>query len=160
LVESLESDIQEVLIPRARQLDRKIQDIRRGALTYDREIAASTPIEPVVCFLDGFPMAPFVRERIDEAIRASGYLNLPNVGRLSIVGAEDFEVACGAVEKHRLRLTDLLSGHAADHRFSDWPLSDYVRERTGELPITSLLSREYARVTEAIVEEIRPNDAV
>ena len=158
-IASFDADVQNVLIPRVQQLHRKIDDIRRGALTYDREITSSTRIEPVVCLLDGFPLAPFVRERIDSAIAASGYLDLPYVGRLSILGAEDIEVACGAIETRGHSMTDLLAGHAADDNVKDWPLSDYVRKLTGELPITSLLTREFDRVTAAITDEIRPEDA-
>lgn len=155
-VSSLDADINEVLVPRAKQLHRKIEHIRGGALTYEREITSATRIEPVVCFLDGFPMAPNVRQRIDSAINASGYLNLPNVGRLSILGAEDFEVACGAVERYGHCMTDLLSGHAANDQFKDWTLGDYVRYRTGELPITALLAREYQRVTTSFMDVVRP----
>jgi hypothetical protein len=155
-VSSLDADIQEVLIPRAEQLHRKIEHMRSGLLAYERQIDAATRIEPAVCFLDGFPMAPIVRERIDSAIDTSGYLKLPKVGRLSILGAEDFEVACGAVEKHGHRMTDLLAGHEASAQFRDWTLADYVRDRTGELPITDLLAREFQRVTTAFTDVIRP----
>jgi hypothetical protein len=114
----------------------------------------TTQIEPVVCLIDGFPLAPFLRRRIDEAIRDSGLLDMPNVGRASIVSAEEFELGCAVVERGRVSITELLAGHAADAELSEWPLRDYIRKVAGELPITRLLSSEFDRVVATVATEL------
>jgi hypothetical protein len=50
---------------------------------------------------------------------------------------------------------ELLSQHASDPDWSEWPLRDYIRKVTGEQPMTRLISAEFDRVIAAITDELR-----
>lgn len=139
-IDAFEKDVVNVLLPRIRQLDRKITDLKNGVLAYERPLPATTRIEPVVCLLDGFPLAPVIRDKIDEAIDSAGLLKQPGVGRAAILSAEDLEIALATTEKHGYQITDILRGHQTDE-LRDWPLRDYIRKLVRELPITYLLGQ-------------------
>ena len=153
-LEALDHDIREVLIPRAEQLHRKIEDIRAGTLTYPGHQIADKRIQPVVCLLDGFPIAPLLRRRIDSALAAAGLLEQADVGRLSVVSAEEFELACATVELGGRSMTQLLEGHSRHQELASWPLRDFIRKLVGELPMSRLISAEFERAVEAIVQEV------
>jgi hypothetical protein len=154
-IEAFDHDIDHVLLPRVRQVRAKIDAVRAGTLAFPRALSDQTRIEPVVCLLDGFPLAPFLRARIDDAIEKSQLLDIPNVGRLSILSAEEFELACATVELGRTTMTSLLSAHAHDQEMRWWPLRDYIRKLTGELPISQLMSREFDRVVDSITKALQ-----
>jgi hypothetical protein len=118
-VDALDKDIERVLLPRVEQVRKKIDALRSGAFSYPRAISESTRIEPVVCLLDGFPIAPYVRNRIDDAVTASRLLDVPNVGRIAILSAEEFELACATVESRSGSMSGLLSGMPPIHTGAD-----------------------------------------
>jgi hypothetical protein len=154
MLDALDADIEAVLLPRVEQLDRKIHDLRTGTLTYGHALQTDALIYPVVCLFDGFPFVPGIRSRIDMAINQKGYLKMENLGRLSIISAEEFEVACAIVEQRRMEMSELLAKYSSDSDLRDYPLSEFIRERQHGLPITSFLAREFERATNEMAAQI------
>ena len=156
-LEAFDQDVKDVVLPRVQQLRKKIDAIRDNSFRYPgRTVDPLMRIEPVVCLLDGFPIAPLLRRRLDAAIDASGLLALPNVGRAAILSADEFELACATVEAGKASFTGLLADHAADPELSEWPFRDLVRKVTGEQPWTRLVQAQYDQAVTRVVREVAP----
>ena len=154
---AFEEAVRDILVNRVEQLDRKISDFRAGRLSFDgHPNDPNTPIFPVVCFADGFPLGPFLRNRVDEAIAKTPYLKQTNVARLSILGVEDFEIACAIVERGTHTFTELLRGHLMGIH-GDYLLRDHIRAILGELPMVKLLESEFEALIPKLVTEIAPS---
>jgi hypothetical protein len=151
---AFDRDVTEVVLPRIAQLRRKIDAIRSGAFRYLRHVDPSARIVPMICLLDGFPIAPLLRARLDSAISDSGLLNLDNITRVAIVSADEFELACATVEQGRATMTQLLEGHASDPTTREWPFRDYVRKITGEQPWTRFSDSQFQNAVANVVTEV------
>jgi hypothetical protein len=150
-VASFDRDVKTYLIKRARQLDAKIIAAREGRLKFEDQTTDSLgTIYPVICLLDGWPIAPGARERIEAAFTAKGLLQMPDIGRVAVISVEEFELLCGAAEKHGVSLCDVLEGYAAD----EWPLRNALTERVGDQPMTTFLEQEWERVVRLLATEL------
>jgi hypothetical protein len=95
-----------------------------------------------------------MRPKLDDAVEASALLALPNVGRVSILSADEFKLGCATVEAGKATFTGLLAAHAADPELREWPFRDLVRKVTGEQPWTRLIEGEFDEAVNSIVKEV------
>jgi hypothetical protein len=125
---SFDRDVQSKVLPRAAQLSRKIDDALAGRIDFPGAPRDTlSRIHPVICLWDGFPLGPYLYERILRAVEEAGYLKQPRVAPLQIIAVEEFEMLCGLVTKNWL-FTDLLQEHSQ----GDWAreaMSEFLRAR-------------------------------
>lgn len=150
-----EDDIADVVIKRARQLDKKIDDARAGLLRLG-DYRPSDPgvIHPVVCLLDGFPIAPTLRERVDAAVSDANLLRQGNLGRLEIISADELEALFGEVEHAGASVGQLLSDYATDVELRRWDLQDYLITRRGGMARTTFLEQEAKGLYDVLRDEL------
>ena len=109
---SFDKDVEEILLHRAEQLDRKIDDFLSGDLSFDGVSAADVRrIHPVICLIDGFPVEGPLYERIKRRFVNAGYLQQGLVEPFAIISVEEFEYLCAQVEAGR-KLTGILRAKA------------------------------------------------
>lgn len=130
---SFDRDVEEILLPRADQLNRKINDFLAADLIYDG-IALKTiaRLHPVICLIDGFPAIGPLYDRVVERFAREGYFAQPIVGAVSIISVEEFEYLCGLVERGE-RFTAILRDHAHSPMGRE-TLRDYLLKRLGHSP--------------------------
>lgn len=155
-LESYDNDVSEIVVKhRVEQLDRKINDARAGRLRYDnREPEELGVIHPVVGLIDGFPIGPTLRERIDAAVNAAGYLQQPNLGRLEILSADELEALLGEVERSNATLSTLLNEFALDVEIRRWTMRDFLIARRGGLAETRFHQEQWKAVTGQLAAEL------
>lgn len=154
-VESYAQDIEAIVLDRARrQLDRKIVDARKGFLKFgDIAVDALGTIHPVLCLIDGFPLGPTLRERIDSALDEAGVLQHEDIGRFEIVSVEELEALLGEVERGAT-LWRLLQAWAQDAELCRWTARDFLIARRGGLALPSLLTRDWEAVKPQLATEL------
>jgi hypothetical protein len=139
---------------RVEQLDRKITHAREDLLHYDNTTPGDLGvIHPVVCLIDGFPIAPALRERIDRAVAAAGYLEQPNLGRLEIISADELEALLGEVERSAASLSSMLNDFALDVELRRWSMRDFLIARRGGLARTRFIEQEWKEITGQLAAE-------
>lgn len=106
--------------------------------------------------LDGFPFAPTLRERIDDAVAVSGYLQQPNLGRLEILSADELEALLGEVDRAGASLSGLLNEFALDTELRRWTMRDYLIARRGGLTRTQFVEKEWKAITAELAQELLP----
>jgi hypothetical protein len=153
---SYDKDIAEMIVKhRVEQLDRKITHARAGRLRYNNATPGELGvIHPVVCLLDGFPIAPTLRERIDHAVAAAGYLQQPNLGRLEIVSADELEALLGEVDRAGSSLSSLLNDFALDTELRRWTVRDFLIARRGGLARTQFVEQAWKTITVELGKEL------
>jgi hypothetical protein len=155
-LDAYQADVTELLVKhRVEQLDRKITDTRDGRLRFGN----ATPhelgvIHPVVCLLDGFPIAPTLRERIDSAVADAGYLQQPNLGRLEIVSADELEALFAEVDRTNATVSSVLSEFALDVDLRRWTIRDFLIARRGGVGRTRFVEQQWRRITSEIRTEL------
>lgn len=151
-LEAYDSDIGEILVNhRIEQIDRKINDARAGRLSYGNQTPQELGvIHPVVCLIDGFPIAPTLRERIDRAVAAAGHLQQPNLGRLEILSADELEGLLGEVDRAGVTLSALLNEFALDRELRRWTMRDFLIGRRGGVARPRFMQSEWRRVTQEL----------
>lgn len=151
-----DKDIDEMIVShRVEQLDRKITDARAGRLHYGNSRPAELGvIHPVVCLLDGFPVGPALRERIERAVNDAGYLQQPNLGRLEILSADELEALFGEVERKGARLSKLLNEFALDVELRRWSMRDFLLGRRGGLARSTFLEQQWQAITPILAGEL------
>jgi hypothetical protein len=125
---SFEDDVEKIILPRAEQLNRKIDHARDGRLVFQGAPAGTLRrVYPVVCLWDGFPLGRYLYERILRVVRDAGYLLQDRVAPLRVISVEELELLCGLASKGSL-LTDLLEMHERSAS-PEASLSEFLRER-------------------------------
>jgi hypothetical protein len=150
-----ENDIEAIVVDRVRrQLDRKISDARAGDLRFGTNPPSNLgTIHPVLCLIDGFPLAPTLRERVDAALAQAGLLQHEDVGRLSIISVEEFEALMGEVERGA-SLSGLLAAWANDQEMSRWTVRDFLLARRGGLALASSIREHWKLIKPQLGQEL------
>jgi len=124
---SYDTDVKKILVKRAEQLSRKIDEFYDGVLTYDGADPSSiTSIHPIVCLLDGFPLGAPLYKRAVRIVKEAGLLRTNRAERLAVLSAEELETLLALVERGEA-LTDVLRRHAGS-RMRHESLRDYPPE--------------------------------
>ena len=109
-VETFTSDLRRLVIQKAQQLNRCIDDFCAGALTVDgADPDTAYRIWPVIVTSHPFPHADTIMDEVRAAVRAENYLCQDKVGALAIVSAEDLFFCEGHMEGGRTLLSLLRS---------------------------------------------------
>jgi hypothetical protein len=155
-LESFDKDVQEILLHRAEQLDRKITDFIGGDLSFDGAPAGDVRrIHPVICLIDGFPVDGPLYERIRKRFADAGYLQQSVVEPFEIISAEEFEYLCAQVEAGR-KLTAVLRSMAQSRRPLDHEaVRDYlIRTLKASPQPPSHLRREFDEIGDRFAKQL------
>lgn len=93
-------------------------------------------MHPVLCLIEGFPLAPTLRERIDVALADANLFRQEKVARLSIISVEELEALLGEVERDA-SFGALLLEWATDPEMARWSARDFLLARRGGLALPS-----------------------
>jgi hypothetical protein len=119
------SDVDRLIVGKARQLDRSIRDFFDGALALPaNDPALVAHAWPVLVTSHAFPHMDYILREVDRRIRAKGYLQYERVGSLAIVSAEELFFCEGFMEKGTSLLA-LLRGWKSGPMASA-PLKNYL----------------------------------
>jgi hypothetical protein len=154
-LDSYAKDIAAIVVDRARrQLDRKIDDARAGKLIFGTHKPSGLGIvHPVLCLIDGFPLAPTLRERVDAALADANVFEQENIGPFAIVSVEEFEGLLGEVERGA-SLSALLLEWAGDPEMSRWTARDFLIARRGGLALPSVMRGWWKAIEKQLHDEL------
>jgi hypothetical protein len=154
-VGSYEKDIKTIVLPRVEQLQRKIDDARAGALIFGTHKPDELQIiHPVICFIDGFPLGPTLRERIDQAVATAGLLQAADVARLTILSPDEMEALFGEVETSGHSASSLLADYESDVDTRLWSVRDFLVARRGGLARSELVRTMWKQTTQRLGHEL------
>jgi len=153
---SYDDDIRRLILHRAEQLDRKIQDALDGHLVLQGAATGTLRrVHPVICLWDGFPLGRYLYQRIEKVVRDAGLLQQAQVAPLSIISVQEFEQLLGRVAKST-QLTDLLQRHVSGP-LADEPLNDFLHRTFGrDIDLPPLLTAEFDAIAERLVAQLFP----
>lgn len=145
-LESFDADVRKILVKRAEQLDRKIDDFYAGSLVYEGIDPASIKrLYPVVCLIDGFPLGTPLYRRMAGLVLAAGYLQQEQAEHLTVISAEEFETLLALVERGE-QMTDVLRSHGRSPMREE-TLRDYlISERRVQPTAPSFLEEEFGAI--------------
>jgi hypothetical protein len=104
------TDLRRLVIERAKQLNRCIEDFFAGAFTVEGADPATTyGVWPAILTSHPFPHADTIMDDVRDALRAENCLRQNKVGELAIVSAEDLFFCEGHMEQGRTLLSLLRS---------------------------------------------------
>lgn len=151
---SYDGDVQGLILPRAEQLDRKIQHALDGTLGFQGAPADCLHrIHPVICFWDGFPLRRYLYQRIENAVQTAGFLKQPEVAPLSIISVQELEQLLGLVSKGE-SLTDVLRRHVIGS-LRDEPLNDFLHETFGrDVELPPALAADFAGIASRLAAQL------
>jgi hypothetical protein len=151
---SYDADIERLILPRAEQLDRKIQHALDGVLTFQNASAnCLRRIHPVICFWDGFPLGRYLYQRVERAVVNSGFLQQPEVAPLSIISVQELEQLLGLVSGGRA-LTVVLEGHITGD-LADEPLNDFLHRAFGrEIDLPPVLAQDFNTIATRLARQL------
>jgi hypothetical protein len=154
-LDSYAKDIAAIVVDRARrQLDRKIDDARAGKLIFGTHKPSGLGIvHPVLCLIDGFPLAPTLRERVDAALADANVFEQENIGPFAIVSVEELEGLLGEVERGA-SLSALLLEWAGDPEMSRWTARDFLIARRGGLALPSVMRGWWKVIEKQLHDEL------
>lgn len=146
-IRTFRADLQRLVIEKAKQLNRCIDDFLAGALTVDGADPATTyQIWPVILTSHPFPHADTIMDEVRDALRAKNYLRQDKVGELAIVSAEDLFFCEGHMENGRTLLSLLRSwksGGGANRPFKN----ELIALGGGRAPASSYFERRFAEAS-------------
>jgi urease accessory protein UreF len=150
-VQTFRADLERLIIGKARQLDRCVDDFLAGALEVPgAEPATTDKVWPVVLTSHSFPHAETVMEVVREALQAEDLLQQAQVGELAIVSAEDLFFCEGHMEQGRslLRLIrSWKSGAGAHLPFKN----ELISIGGGRAPGSSHFERRFAEASSSYI---------
>jgi hypothetical protein len=151
---SFDGDVEDILLHRAEQLSRKIDDFLNGHLIYAGVSSnAITRIHPVICLIDGFPAVGPLYDRVTARFAQAGLLQQPNTEPVAILSVEEFEYLCALVEEGK-QLTAILRDHARSAMSRDF-MRDYLIKRFGRSPQPpSVLQAEFATIGDRFAKQL------
>jgi hypothetical protein len=164
---SFDADVDRIILKRARQLSRKIDDYRSGRLTYTGHLPqGNETVYPVICLADGFPLGgtPGIAggpvpvslyQRILDRVAQVGCLLQPGVAPVTIISVEELEHLCACVEQGT-ELTQLLADRFASP-YRDEPFVHYFVATQGTTPdLPHLLQRDFDAATRELAQQLFP----
>ncbi|HXH95718.1 MAG TPA: hypothetical protein VNH40_00790 [Gaiellaceae bacterium] len=153
-MESFRKDAKRIILHRAAQLSEKIDHARSGALTLQKSPeGAFDRIFPVICIWDGFPLGPYLYDRVLAMVRDEGYLTQENVAPLRIISVEDFELLCALAAKGRT-ISSVLRAHE-ESGWHDDSIGSFLRDAyADELELPEPLKSEFPQVLKRLVDQL------
>jgi hypothetical protein len=154
-LDSYAKDIVAIVVDRARrQLDRKIDDARAGKLIFGTHKPGGLgTVHPVLCLIDGFPLAPTLREQVDAALADANVFEQENIGPFAIVSVEELEGLLGEVERGA-SLSALLLEWAGDPEMARWTARDFLIARRGGLALPSVMRGWWKTIEKQLHDEL------
>ena len=152
---SYDDDTRRLILHRAKQLDRKIQDAIDGPLVLQGAPADTLRrVHPVICLWDGFPLGQYLYQRIATIVRDAGLLQQPQVAPPKHHQRPEFEQLLGRVKD--TPLTDILQRHLRSP-LADEPLGDYLHKTFGrDIDLPPLLTAEFDAIAKRLAAQLFP----
>jgi hypothetical protein len=153
-IETFRADLQRLVVEKAKQLNRCIDDFLAGAFTVEGADPVTTyRIWPVIVTSHPFPHADTIMDEVRDALRARSYLRQDSVGELAIVSAEDLFFCEGHMEQRRPLLSLLRSwksGAGANRPFKN----ELIVLGGGRAPASSYFERRFAEATAVYMNKV------
>jgi hypothetical protein len=156
---SYDDDVQRLILHRAEQLDRKINDALAGHLILqDAPPDCLRRVYPVVCLWDGFPLGRYLYQRIERVIRDAGLLQQAEATPICIISVQDLEQLLGRVNAGDL-LTDIFHRHVSS-QLAEEPMNDFLHGTYGRvIELPPALSADFDAIAHRLAAQLFPPDA-
>ncbi len=126
---SFEASLRESVLKAARQLNRVIDDFRRGEFTVAGIDASMLPaLFPVVVTAEHVPMDYFLSRHVEDLIGSEELLRQESVRALTILPVKDLERIEGAIAKG-VTFADLLQQRLDSAVWRDWPFGNFLHDK-------------------------------
>jgi hypothetical protein len=156
--DAFDSDVDRLVVGKARQLDECIHDFLEGRLEIDGSDPANLhQVWPVIITSHPFPHAEFVTAYVTERVRAAGHLADARIGPLAVVSAEEL-FFCEAFMQRGLSFLSLIRGwkSGADAAL---PFKNYLIVRGGgRAPGSEHFERRFAEATANYMRRLLNSD--
>jgi hypothetical protein len=131
-LEMFNLDLEKFVFKKARQLTKRIADMRAG-LTEKIGITVEqvSTIWPVIVTSAPFPVRPAIMESIRGELKTKGLLRQKGTGTISIIGAEELAGLEGYLAATGETALDVIRGWKANARTGDMYLKNFLFERFG-----------------------------
>jgi hypothetical protein len=153
-VTAFRADLERLVVGKARQLTRCIDDFLAGALDVDGAAPATTfRIWPVIVTSHSFPHAETVLDEVRDALRAEGLLCQDKVGELAIVSAEDLFFCEGHMEQGRSLLSLIRSWKSGPRAHLPFK-NELIAIGGGQAPGSSYFERRFAEASSSYMNQL------
>jgi hypothetical protein len=153
-VDTFRADLERLVIGKARQLNRCIDDFLAGALDIDNAEPATTQrIWPVILTSHSFPHAETVMSEVRKALRAEDLLSHDKAGALAIVSAEDLFFCEGHMEQGR-SLLSLIRRWKSSARAQLPFKNELIAIGGGRAPGSSHFERRFAEASSSYINTL------
>jgi hypothetical protein len=126
---SFDVALRESVLRGAQQLNRVIEDFRRGDFTVaGMDASMLRVLFPVVLTAEHVPMDHFLSRYIEQLIASEGLLRQEGVRTLTILPAKDLERIEGAIAKG-VTFADLLHQRLDSAVWRDWPFGNFLYDK-------------------------------
>jgi hypothetical protein len=153
-VDTFRADLQRLVVGKARQLNRCIDDFLSGVLTVEgADPATIHRVWPVILTSHSFPHAETVMGEIRDALDAEHLLRQDTTGELAIVSAEDLFFCEGHMEEGRSLLSLIRSwksGSGAQLPFKN----ELIARGEGRAPGSSYFERRFAEANASYINAL------
>jgi hypothetical protein len=141
------ADLERLVLIKAKQLNRCIDDFLAGHLVVDGAAPATTyRIWPVIVTSHSFPHAEAVMGAVRDGLRDKSYLRQEKVGELAIVSAEDLFFCEGFMQQRRTLLSLIRSWKSGPR--ADWPFkNELIAIGGGRAPGSEHFEHRYAEAS-------------
>jgi hypothetical protein len=148
------TDLQRLVLEKAKQLNRCIEDFLAGAFAIEGTDPGTTyRVWPVILTSHPFPHGDTIIEEVRDALRAKNYLCQDKVGELAVVSAEDLFFCEGHMEQGRTLLSLLrswTSGPGANRPFKN----ELIALGGGRAPSSSYFERRFAEASAEYMSKV------
>ena len=164
-IDTFRVDLQRLVIGKAKQLDRCINDFLAGDLKFaGAEPATTYRAWPVIVTSHSFPHAETIMDAVRDGLRDEGYLRQEKAGDLAIVSAEDLFFCEGHMQHGRTLLSLIRSwksGPRADLPFKN----ELIAIGSGRAPGSSHFEHRFAeananRMNKLLGKDITPEQVL
>jgi hypothetical protein len=129
---TFEQDLEKIVYKKARQLTKRIADIRDG-VTAEVGLTAEgvTRYWPVIVTAAPFPIRSEIMKKIRQGLKDRDLLQGRDTGPISIISAEDLAGLEAHIAAGEDSILQVISGWKSHRRTGDFPLKNYLWQRQG-----------------------------
>lgn len=130
-LDDFEADVNRLIIGKAGQLDRSIQDFLDGKLLlYEIDPTTAKRVWPVIVTSHAFPLRDQINIAIEERLAAAGHLQDQRIAPLAVISAEELFFCEGFMERGET-LLGLVSGWKNDRDAAPHSFKNFLIEHGG-----------------------------
>ena len=130
---AFEEDLEKIVFQKAGQLNRTIEDFRKGLFTLNGVTSETVRrIYPVIITIQSFPQTTLVWRRIERGLRERRFLQAQGVERIQMVDIDELEIVEPALQRGS-SLMELLQEKAADVEYRNITFKNFLYDRHSNL---------------------------